>query len=245
MVTPDRYQLQDSQYAMQRDYHRERLGQQSALGTETRAKLMLTADMIQQHCPRFVLDLGCGEGVLMMELLSRGIPTIGVESSEIAINLMPPGIRRNTIRGDIGKLPICKDVVPATAMIAVLEHIPPDDILGVLSETNRVLEDNGLFIVRVPSTHQPIRDKHYQHFTPNSLQRTLEQGGFFTVQELIGNHKVSSNWQQLYEITMDNAKRADLPDIETLRRIEVFYDSEIKICDPADANRLLAICRKN
>lgn len=245
-MSPDRrYRLQDSQYANHGDYHRERLSQQSALGTETRAKLMLTADVIQQHRPRFVMDLGCGEGVLMTELSSRGIPTIGVESSETAINLMPPTIRRNTIKGDMRRLPVSTSVVPAVTMIAVLEHIPTDDISGVLQETHRVLEDNGLFVVRVPSTRQPMRDKHYQHFTPDSLKQTLEKRGFFTVQDMIGNHNASSNWDHLYEIVLDNAQRENVPVIEAQSRVEDFYDREIKLCGLVDAKRLLAICRKN
>lgn len=42
-------------------------------------------EAIQRHQPRKVLDLGCGEGWLTRELISRGIETVGVDGTPALI----------------------------------------------------------------------------------------------------------------------------------------------------------------
>lgn len=245
-MPPDiKYQLQEAQYGTEGGYHRERLSQQTALGTETRAKLQLTTDVIESFHPAFVLDLGSGEGVVMEELAARGIPSVGVELSPIAIPLMPAHLQRSAIQGDISKLPLHSASVPLATMIAVLEHIPPPDIPTVLQEIHRVLEDDGLFVVRVPSTLQVIKDKHFQHFTPDSLKATLEQRGLFNIEGMIGNHHALIDWPYYYELILKQAGNKDLGTKNIAKRAEEIYDSEVKICDPEYAKRLLVVCRKN
>ncbi|MBI4130189.1 TauD/TfdA family dioxygenase [Candidatus Roizmanbacteria bacterium] len=163
------------------------------------------------------------------------ISTLGLRYKEnmrdVLIRLAPP-----TLEG--------KRYVQAVTMIAVIEHIPPAVIPNVLVEIHRALEDNGLFVVRVPSTLQPVRDKHYQHFTPDSLQHTLEQGGHFTVQEMVGNHDTRVDWADFYVRITNKARQKGLSDSDTTIRADEMYHAEVKICDPYDAKRLLAICRK-
>ncbi|OGK14330.1 hypothetical protein A3A93_03295 [Candidatus Roizmanbacteria bacterium RIFCSPLOWO2_01_FULL_38_12] len=245
-MNPDiKYKLQEDQYVVEGGYHRERLLQQNALGIESRGKLMLTADVIQRFNPRVVLDLGCGEGVLMEELSARGVSSVGIDLSEKATSLMPSSLRKNTIVGDIARLPIESGTVPMATMIAVLEHIPPDTIFQVIQEIHRTLEKDGIFVVRVPSRHQPIRDKHFQHFTPDSLKQTLEQSGLFTVEEMIGNHNTAIDWEELYETIKNGSTNDSMLPSEINERAERVYNVELKVCDPLNAKRLLSVCRKN
>ncbi len=244
-LNADKTQLQEEEYSDRGAYHREILQMQNAEGVESRAKLSLTADIIQQQSPQVLLDLGSGDGTLISELTARGIKAIGVETSKAAIESAPVEVQENTIVADITSLPIEDGTISTAAMIAVLEHVPPENIPRVLLEIHRVLSALGAFVVRVPSDLQRKRDKHYQHFNPQSLRDILEQGNLFTVMEIVGNHDVSTDWELVYRNILNGARNRGLSETQAISLAERIYDSTIKVCDPKKAKRLIAICRKN
>ena len=136
-LSADRAQLQEDEYSDRGAYHRESLQMQNAEGIESRAKLSLTADIIQQQSPQVVLDLGSGDGTLISELTRRGIKTIGVEASKAAIERAPVEVQKNTVIADIANLPMEDGAISTAAMIAVLEHLPPENISRALQEVHQ------------------------------------------------------------------------------------------------------------
>ena len=75
-------------------------------------------------------------------------------------------------------------------MIEVLEHIPPEIIPDFLQAVADCLVPSGKLILTVPHTNKRVQEKHYQHFTSASLQKTLEP--FFTVDRIIPFDRIST-----------------------------------------------------
>ena len=62
------------------------------------------------------------------------------------------------------------DVVTA---IEVLEHIPINELDFFIDRIITSLKPNSTFILTVPHKNVPLEDKHYQHFTSDSLKELL------------------------------------------------------------------------
>jgi len=92
-----------------------------------------------------LLDLGCGEGAL---LLHSGMLGVGVDlhADRLAI-AKKSGII--SVHGDGNKLPFSDAVFSTAVSMEVLEHIP--DMSLMMKEMCRVLEDNGVWLISVPS----------------------------------------------------------------------------------------------
>lgn len=230
-MSVDRFELQQREYEARGAYHFSDLTSSTPEGIESRVKLELTLATIRKFNPKLVADFGCGEGVLVQSLRSRSIQCIGLDLSIQALTLTPVDIRGSVIQADIGKAPIKNASLDVVTMIAVLEHIPPPNIPSVLQEAKRITKRGGQLIIRVPSKNQPLEQKHYQHFTETSLRQVLGSNGLI-VEQMIGNHDVSQNWNEYYS-HMDQASDE--------MRYQA-YQEVFAVCEPAKAKRLLTVC---
>lgn len=118
-----------------------------------------------------ILDVGCGDGRITKEL-NDSFPqkkVTGVDYSEKAINLA----KALNPRGDYKCIDICANNnlsdYDAITLIEVFEHVPKDKCRSFASALSNLLIKNGLLYITVPHKNKALTDKHFQHFTLDSL----------------------------------------------------------------------------
>ena len=98
-----------------------------------------------------VLDLGCGNGRLLDLLGEKGIDYIGVDNAENLIEIARKRYPGADFRvASAFKLPFPEDYFDKVYSIAVLHHIPSQELRSeFLKEVKRVLKPGGLLILTV------------------------------------------------------------------------------------------------
>jgi SAM-dependent methyltransferase len=136
--------------------------------------------------PRRVLDVGSGTGDLAAGLLARfpEADVVGLELSRYAVELAEEKVPRATF--------LCRNLLEerapesgydgwATHAVCseVLEHV--DDPAQLLSNARAYMSEGCRLVVTVPGGPRSAFDRHLghrRHFSPDDLQRLLEQAGF-------------------------------------------------------------------
>lgn len=62
----------------------------------------------------------------------------------------------------------------SASLIEVAEHIPVKSVKDFLASTASLLRTGGKLFLTVPSVEKPVYDKHFQHFSFESLRSSLE-----------------------------------------------------------------------
>lgn len=142
-------------------------------------------DVVRRHLGRRVLDLGCGDGTLVMEMRRRGYDAIGADPSA------PEGphfVRsRGTELGALGDEPF-----DSVVSLETFEHVLPDQLPATLCGIARVLKPGGKLIFTVPFEEDMVqaicvcpdchavfhRFQHQQSFSRQKLRNLLEPAGF-------------------------------------------------------------------
>jgi ubiquinone/menaquinone biosynthesis C-methylase UbiE len=138
-----------------------------------------------------VLDVGCGTGVLLEEILARepGIRAAGVDISPEMLNEARArlGGRAELVRSDAARLPFGDRSFSAAATSSVLHHWP--EPRRVLAEIARVLEPGGRLALtdwRADHLFTRLRDlklrrtdpSHHRVYTTRESCDMLESAGF-------------------------------------------------------------------
>jgi 2-polyprenyl-3-methyl-5-hydroxy-6-metoxy-1,4-benzoquinol methylase len=130
------------EYAKVGDYHRNLDPNWSYTPTYLQ-KMKLVRSYIDKHDKQQrVLDLGCGEGLLVEEYSQKGHNIQGIDLNYES---------QHVIRGDITQLPYEDSSADLVLLLDVLEHIGFEQQPQVLYEIHRVLKSNGTFILSVPN----------------------------------------------------------------------------------------------
>jgi 2-polyprenyl-3-methyl-5-hydroxy-6-metoxy-1,4-benzoquinol methylase len=133
-----------------------------------------------------VLDIGCATGALLAALRDRGWRVTGVEISPCS------GYARDERKLDVRSLPLEENEFPEASFDAVLashliEHL--NDPRSFLTETRRILKDNGVVFITTPNIsgfqarlyggqwRSAIFD-HLYLFSIRTLSNTLKSAGF-------------------------------------------------------------------
>lgn len=125
--------MKDNRYLYNRDYFVR--SKRFKLNPE---RIREFEDMLVERNPTSVLDVGCGYGVLVNRLNSRGIPAFGVDFS--------PALKKEfwkdrvLIEGDARNLPFATGVFDIVFSSDFFEHINEEDIEKVRKEMFRVGE---------------------------------------------------------------------------------------------------------
>lgn len=134
-----------------------------------------------------ILEVGCGDGRFLGLLQERGFKKLhGSDYSESGVGfarLFLPSVEFS-VADATENLPYENGFFDVIFLIETLEHIQLEKVPRIFSEIARVLKPGGKMIITVPSTLVPQHPKHYQHFTVESLKKTVEP--LFTVKELHG-----------------------------------------------------------
>jgi SAM-dependent methyltransferase len=109
---------------------------------------------------RRVLEVGCGQGVVLTWLASRGAQTVGVDMSTASIARTRDGARQLAVAdrvrlaiADAETLPFPSESFDAVVSFGVLHHTP--DTARSIEEVRRVLKPGGLAIVMLYRTGNP------------------------------------------------------------------------------------------
>lgn len=108
-----------------------------------------------------VLDVGCGRGEILRHCMRLGIESYGMDYAEVATRMTrdviqneidartadSPKIVAGACRSDAKKLPFPSKYFDRVLMFDVVEHLHPWELLEAMLEVNRVLKDDGMFVV--------------------------------------------------------------------------------------------------
>ena len=128
-----------------------------------------------------VLDLGCGTGRLLIELLQTGAEVTGLDTFEeadgidrkiVEARLNESGYSAKIIQGSAAKLPFADGAFDLVVSIGMLEHVDPAYRTEMLQEIFRIVRPGGyFFLIAGPTVNTPF-DQHIPgHPFPNWLSR--------------------------------------------------------------------------
>lgn len=174
--------LQEGEYQKNGAYHRDALG---ILPTSNNiryhfARSLLPKRLNGQNC----LDFGGGDGVMASFMADRGAKVTVFDLSQTALDLAAKFDERlTTVQGQT-KLPLENGQFRVVTMLETLEHIRDGEEMTALKEAFRVLDDNGLFVISVPSDNRPVALKHYRHYSLDDLSTKLQDAGFTIIRTI-------------------------------------------------------------
>ena len=131
-------------------------------------------------------------------------------------------------------------------LMETLEHLAPDQVPGLLDNLHRCLSDRGKLILSVPTRNLPVSSKHYQHFGPDDLARTVEP--LFEVVKTLGHIRMGLK-RRLFRMMMRRqfvfgALQAQFRLFRKYYELAEGLFRSIEKCHPEQGERLLALCRK-
>lgn len=194
-----------------------------------------------------VLDAGCGDGRLCFELKEIGAEITGVDFSERALDfarVFSPNV--SFVNTDLKTLALQKkfDIV---ILMEVLEHLIPKERDNVIKNIANLLKPGGKLVVTVPTTNVPMPEKHYEHFTRETLSNVWSES--FDMQEVVGHERMG--WRYKVYFLLQVVTLSVLPFAHHWPNLKViynwlkkYYQSNIEICLPEKAGRLIGVFEK-
>ena len=127
------------------------------------------------------LDIGCGTGSNLRELVSAGLYPIGLDQSIYALTLVRGKGKFPLLAGDLNNLPFKTKSVGLIIAMDVFEHLD-DDAHGI-RESYRVLNDGGILILTVPAFKslwgiQDVATGHKRRYSKKEITNKLKKLGF-------------------------------------------------------------------
>ena len=138
--------------------------------------------------PRWLLDVGGGNGYVAWRLRQAGIEAALLEPGEGAcLNGLSRGLPY-VVRANLAEANFHPESVPAVGLFDVIEHV--ENQAELLAEIHRVLAPGGLVFLTVPayqwlwSSNDEVAG-HFRRYTLRSLSGVLEENNF---QPLYGSY---------------------------------------------------------
>jgi SAM-dependent methyltransferase len=140
-----------------------------------------------------LLDVGCGAGFFLREASNAGFSAQGVEFSHEAVEF---GMRWGSVRiteGDLLDTRFPDSSFDIVTLWHALEHLPRP--IEALKRIRALLKPGGVLVIAVPNFdslqarafrsrwyHLEV-PRHLYHFTPGTLRKLLDSGGFDVLAE--------------------------------------------------------------
>lgn len=134
-----------------------------------------------------IIDIGCGSGRDVKKFSDRGFRVTGIDFSPSMIEIAKSNAPKATFQTlDIHSLNL-EETFDAAWANASLLHIPKGHLPKVLGKIYSILNDNGLFYIKMKQgTHEGIEidtrydnlPKFYSYFEEKELKKVLKEAGF-------------------------------------------------------------------
>ena len=115
----------------------------------------LASRLVRAGQPRTAVDIGCGTGPLIEQLVERGINAMGVDSSPAVLEVARqrvPGARFEL--GSVRELPFPDQSVDAATLIEVVEHLDDETLQAAIAEAARILRPGGVLMITTPNAEE-------------------------------------------------------------------------------------------
>jgi 2-polyprenyl-3-methyl-5-hydroxy-6-metoxy-1,4-benzoquinol methylase len=229
--------LQEEEYIT--PYHHE-VKENEYAGISYFSIIRIIIKILKEINPKNLLDFGCGDGKLIYELNDNKTKLTGIDTSEKAINfakIFTPSAK--FIAEDINKYKT-KQKFDVITSVEVLEHLQPNDLNKVINSLHNLLKKDGYFIITVPSNNIPRFEKHYQHFSINSMQNIL--GEKFKIIKSIGHYDISKTYELLYALSTNNY--ISITSKYYQKFLNRYFKNNIEKTKLNNCRRLIFICKK-
>ena len=208
-ITPMPSQEELSKYYSSSYFQNPHGTYQDSYSSEELLRFKLRSRLILFNALKFIpeksmaLDIGCGEGFLLKEMLDVGLDALGLDFSDFGIQKYNPSLVSKFQKGDIYS---ALDLFQAKGhqydlviLANVLEHVrEPEELIGQIYS---ILKVSGILVVIVPNDFSEFQMKlkvddkftkeywilppdHLNYFTKASLSNLLSQNKFITELEL-------------------------------------------------------------
>jgi SAM-dependent methyltransferase len=131
------------------------------------------------HAGERVLDLGCGTGGILRDLMPD-CRCYGMDRSELGLRICRDRGSTSLTRGDLREIPFRSGSFDTVLMMDVIEHLDDDE--GFLRRAAELLADGGRIVVSAPAFQWlwSQHDETFQHrrrYTARSLARVIRRAG--------------------------------------------------------------------
>jgi len=139
-----------------------------------------------------ILDIGCGDGSLLIFLKESGWQTYGVELLDSSSLYARDVLGLTVFSGRFEEANYPEESFDVITLFHVLEHLP--DPSGTLKKARLLLRKDGFLLIEVPNFHsfeaKIFRSKwvgisaplHLYHFTPRTLRMMLKSCGLIPME---------------------------------------------------------------
>ncbi len=136
-----------------------------------------------------ILDLGCGSGQDLNELLQAGYEAVGIDASERMIQEAVSRFPRLAGKINLDHLPELRTVPDSSfdgvACSAVLMHVPEEFLFDTVFNLRRIIRKGGHLLISTPlvgpatdPTHRDAAGRLFNEVTPENFQFLFEKVGF-------------------------------------------------------------------
>ena len=209
-----------------------------------RSYIEFVLDLLKQNPPNKMIDIGCGDGRLIYEI-NKHLPKVnisGVDYSSGAVGFAKAfNPKIDLYVGDISNPSFSVGSYDTATLIETLEHIPPETIDNFVKSIHKILEKEGRLIITVPSTNIPLNKKHYQHFTLDSLKKTLTP--YFCLEEYYYTNTRSISENIIKKILNNSLYSIHIGKINNL--LYRYYKKKLFNSNKNNASRIIGIFKKN
>lgn len=135
--------IKNGEYKKRGEYHKELDPHWSYYPTYLAKKKFVLNILEKEPKDSKILDIGCGEGVFIEELVSRGFKNI----KGIDLNYSSGLVKR----GNILATSFLEKHFDVILLLDVIEHLAFEDQERALREIKRILKDDGKLIISIPN----------------------------------------------------------------------------------------------
>ena len=135
--------IRNKEYKEKGDYHKKLDPNWSYYPTYLAKKKFVLEVLEKEQKDSKILDMGCGEGVFIEELISRGFSNVSGIDSNYSSELVR--------KANILAAPFPEKHFDIMLLLDVIEHLNFQDQEKALIEIKKILKDNGKLIISIPN----------------------------------------------------------------------------------------------